>query len=137
MISRIIQKKIFDIVFNIQKNFKLSNKMMYVIFSIWHHFQQLTCCLIILFNSNLLIMIFNLCALLGFLINFVFFKGCLITKLEQKLEKNNIIVGDMYMDILGIDKTYHNRLLTSKLVIVFLISIQLYKILVPRSMLHF
>ena len=72
MISKIIQKKIFDIVFNIQEKYNISNKKMYIILSIWHHFQQLTCCLIILFNSNLLIMIFNLCALLEFLINFVF-----------------------------------------------------------------
>ena len=129
MISKIIQKNIFDIVFTIQDKLGITNYYLSLFLYIFHHIVIFFIpYLIILFNSNLLIMIINLSAILLSLIFFFFFKGCILTRLEQKLEKNNIIIGDIVLDILGVNKTNKNRKLYTYFVIAILFSAQLYKI---------
>ena len=128
MNSKNLKNKIIDFIKYIQKKFNIPDNIMFLILYIYHHIQQLICGIIILFNSNIVIMLVNLILLLVFLFSFIYFRGCIITQAEQKLERNDIIVGDMYMDILGIGKTYYNRLLSSTLVIIGMAIIQLYKI---------
>ena len=138
MISKIIQKNIFDIVFVIQDKLGITNYNLFLFVHIFHHVVIFFVpYLIILFNSNLLIMIINLSVIVLFQILFFIFKGCIMTRLEQKLEKNNIIIGDILLDILGINKTTNNRKLFTSFIWRSLIFLQLYKICVPNSILHF
>ena len=137
MISKIIQDKILNGVFKIQKRYKLSDKTMFTILYVCHHIHVVLVSTVLIFISDPVVMILNFIYILFVLILFNFFHGCIITKMEQKLEQNDIIIGDICLDILNIDKTYNNRVLSAGSAIVFSICMQLYKILVPNSILHF
>ena len=65
--------------------------------------------------QNIIILVFLFCAA----ISFVLFKGCLLSKIENTLDGEDITIIDPFLDFLRIEKTNKNRM-TISIIIGFL-----------------
>ena len=130
MNSKKLQNKIFDSVFNIQQKFNIPDNIMYLIVYIFHHIL-----LYIMLISNLFIinksyhMIVFLLTASAF-VSLYYFHGCILSKIEQRFEKNNIIVNDFILDILNLKLTYNNRWSAANTIFLLTLLIQIVKVII-------
>jgi len=137
MNSRIILNKIYDMVCYIKDKGVMSNSNLFICAFAIHHLIVLFPLTVAVYYNTSMIMSMVVIIEIIFIAQYIFFKGCIITRIEQKIEKNNINVVDGLLEFLGLQIKYKNRIFVTLLYLCFSIMLVVYKLLYSNNMLHF
>ncbi len=102
----------------------INNIMLGKLIAFLHGFFGILFALIIVFTNNIELLYFTLFWTIVKLISFYINNGCIVTKLEKYLTKNNYTVMDPMLNMMGMNITNRNRYnLTLFLILSILITI--------------
>ena len=122
VISKKVKSKVINNLYNYLKTSNISKKSLGIIIRSYHYASPTYLLLMLSFGNNILVTISIIYVIISTCL-FGLFNGCYLSKLENKLCKDNFTVVDPVLEYYGIDINNKNRMQISYKIATIYISI--------------